>query len=198
MTSRKRKKNSKPESVTQITNSIDLDYDKLALAIVDAHKKIEAEKIKTIEIENEEWRREIGLRDFQGRPFRQIWNTFACLLRLIFLKRKDAKTSHTTYGLIQITTELIFSAIKWLLYVLSIVLYSFAVYSAIKDEWLSFGITLTIGVLIFIFGRLFRIAAFEIEIIKNRDELLTISSAVTSIIAMIIAVVALIMQIVAG
>jgi hypothetical protein len=113
-----------------------------------------------------------------------IRNAACGLYSLITFKRENAKNDHTTFSLLQFATSSLFDVIRLLLYIITIFIV-LAVIQNNKPIWLIYGLGS------FIFARFFRIASFEIDNMKDRQYLIAIFSAITSFLALIIAIIAL-------
>ena len=186
----------KDAGVNHVTNVVNIDYDKLADAIVRAHSRIEEEKSKAHNRDWAEWRLEIGLKDYPKHPIRQFFNSFSSVIRAIFISRSKVRTKRTTYILIQMATEGTFSVLKLLLYVLTTLFGIQAYCYGIEYKWLPMFTSAGMCLSAFMFARLLRLAGFEISNMKDREEILTISSSVASIAAVVLAIVAIILQVV--
>ena len=190
---RKKDRNSADKNITQtyITNQVDIDYDKLADAIVKANQRIEKEHDENYDKEWEVWRASIGVKDCKGNVVRQFINNLACFFRILIMGRKKAKTLNTTYLLIQYFTAKVFSLIKLFFYGFAIVMIVAAIKMTIDGMWIQAIVSMGLSVVLITIAALFRIAGYEIENLKKREEILAISSTVTAIVAAIIALVAL-------
>lgn len=176
------------------------DYKKLAEAIVLAQKEAEAhenkEEDKQAEKQWQEWQNVLGQKKYsKENRFTRIlhrWrNNVVGFFKLMVLPQKEARSDVATLGLIRISLIGVFWCIKWLCYLLTAASIFSSFYSIEGKTW-----TFSIGVLPYafislMFARIIRIAIFEIEKMKDRNYLLSILSAVTALIAMILALVAL-------
>ncbi|MBR4655685.1 MAG: hypothetical protein IKO68_03720 [Oscillospiraceae bacterium] len=192
------KKGAKQKNVVPIQSVVksnEIDYDKLADAIVRANHTIEAEKRERAEKEIEEWRKTIGVRDYPHRPIRQALNNTASVFRMMFIKRDKATTSKATYSLIRVYAEWSFSAVKWLLYIISAILVLYGVNTAIHSDWMRMATHLVYALLTFVMARLFRIAGFEVSNMRDRSEVLAISSTIAAIAALMVAIAALVVEV---
>ena len=100
-----------------------------------------------------------------------------------------------TFSLLQMATSGILEIIKLLFYVIGI-LFIVALATAIKDEIATMGIWIgyiLLSFLTFVLGKMFKIASFEVENMTDRNLLISIFSAITSFVAMMLAIVALFM-----
>lgn len=180
----------------------DIDYDKLAEAIVKAHKKIKAQEEKEAEdkrnTERQEWLKIIGCRDYPDNEkwLRRKWHEFknncAVLKTLFTFKKKDAKTPRLSFELMRLGATAVYGICELLLYMMAV---SFVVYTIIANETAgSIYLSVAYGFITVLFARIIRIARFEIENIKDKEMLNTIFSATMAFIGVVLAVIALIVQ----
>lgn len=174
--------------------NVDIDYDKLAKAIVSAQNQVDEDKVKEQERQTEErlkeWHKIVHYKEYSENSGKikiflyNIRNAACGFYALITFKRKNAKNDSTTFVLLQSATSNLFSAIKWILYVITIFIV-LAVIQNHKPVWLIYGLGS------FTFARIFRVASFEIDNMKDRQYLIAIFSAITSFLALIIAIIVL-------
>lgn len=189
----KKKQNSKPHNYIE-NIYVDIDYDALAKAIVNAQNQADDERTRKNEIQKEEqlkeWHKIVYYKECPNNSGKiktflyNIRNAVCGLYALIIFKRENAKNDHTTFSLLQFATLGLFDAIRFLLYIIT----AFAILAAIRNNELTW---LIWGIGSFIFARFFRIASFEIINMKDRQYLISIFSAITSFLALIIALLAL-------
>ena len=111
--------------------------------------------------------------------------------KIMFLSRKEAQGDKAAFGILQFALALLFSSIRLLLFLLTIGLVVAGIYSFEQKAFAFSLIPLLYALPSIMLGRIFRIAGFEIEKMTDRNYLLSILSAVTAFIAMILALVAL-------
>ena len=187
-------------NVVEKNITIDIDYEKLADAIVTAHKKMQLEKERKKEREHEEWRKVLGINECKDCSNRSgcIYRIRKLLLgiwKLLFLKRKEAKTTFATYVLIGEMMSWILLAFEVILYVFSGFLVLVSVYN-IQEKIIRFNfISLTWAILIWMVARIIRVVSMEISNVKEKEELVTIISAFTALSSLIISIIALFISI---
>lgn len=179
-----------------------LDYEKLAKAICDA--QVSAEKNKQMETEEKrkkaiaDWQKALGLVNYEksDKKYKNFWNSIkngvSVFWNMMTLKRKYAKTDATTFALLGMALNSVFALIKWMLYLVSIVFMASSFYSFDDRKIISFEIAFVFyGVFSFVLARLVRVAQFEVYNMVEREYLMGLLSAVTSFVAVIIALIAL-------
>lgn len=183
-------------SVEHITANI--DYDRLSNAIVSAHNRIESKKRLAEEESTKTWRNNLGWVDYSHernifkRKFLETINWIVVFCRILSTKNKYTSDTYVTDIFLQFLLQLIFSALSVSSFILSIALATHWI-SHFLDSFLSnIFFVIFVGALI-LFGFIARKAAAEIENIRDIQLVISILSAVTSFIAMIIALIALVL-----
>lgn len=184
-------------------SKIEIDYDKLAMAIVKAHQ-ISAENEKTNSLKQEqkskqEWNDIIGYKEYPEnekwflKRIHSIKNNLTIFVKTIFFKKENAKADYITFSLLKMVLSGLVGLIKLIFYIFVVVLLLLTffriedthIYLTFKIEYLSYAFGF------FIIARILRIAVFEVENMKDRTLLMSILSVLISIIAAILALVAL-------
>ena len=176
------------------------DYKKLAEAIVHAQQEAEVlrknEQEKLSGEQQQEWLNALGQKTYKNEncitKILHRWrNNIVAFFKIMFLSRKEAQGDKATFGILQFALALLFSSIRLLLFLLTIGLIVAGIYSFEQKAFAFSFIPLLYALPSIMLGRIFRIAGFEIEKMTDRNYLLSILSAVTALIAMILALVAL-------
>lgn len=199
MKNKKQKQNNKKKQNSVNSNQIIIDSKIMADAIVEAYQIIEKQKVETeIELEKKEkreWQEIMGQKEY---PENEKWylkrfhiarNNFMSIWNLLFFKSKNVRDLRATFSLIQLAVVYIFKLCKWCLYFISFA----ATISAFQNgvENLS---NLAIAFVIWAFARLFRIAAFEVEKVKDGNLLIALFSGCITFVAMVVAIVAIFVE----
>ena len=195
----KKNKNSEKQQNPVNSNQIIVDSKIMADAIVRAYQIIENDKaekaIELEEAEKKEWQEIMGQKEY---PENEKWylkrfhiarNNFMSIWNLLFFKSKNVRDLRATFSLIQLAVVYIFKLCKWCLYFISFA----AVISAFQNgvENLS---NLAIAFVIWAFARLFRIASFEVEKVKDGNLLIALFSGCISFVAMVVAIIAMFVE----
>ena len=200
-----RGKNARETNSSRSTEHItaNIDYDKLSNAIVSAHSRIESKKRLAEEESAKAWRKNLGWADYSHernifkRKFLETINWIVVFCRILSTKNKYTSDTHVTLladccEFLQFLLQLIFSALSVSSFILSIALATHWI-SHFLDSFLSnIFFVIFVGALI-LFGFIARKVAAEIENIRDIQLVISILSAVTSFIAMIIALIALVL-----
>ena len=182
------KKKDKTQVVNHIQNvNIEIDYDKLALAIV---------KAKQIEKENEEaartkalaeWRVSVGYKEHNEKKgllkylFR-FGNRAKVVLNIMFISKKKHIATSPTSAFIQRLTSLFFTLCYWGLTLLAIAfVVAMAYHPNMSFAFTEYFTSALWAVLSFVLSRLFRLMAIEIDQMSNREQVLGVFTAVISV-----------------
>ena len=199
MSKKKKTKNNQQNIPSVIENGFDEKV--LAHEIIRAYealeykKKSEAEKRE--QEKQEEWHKILGKKEY---PENEKWflktvhrkrNEIVTLYKLLFFKQKDIREPRATFVLMSLATMGIFFICRWMLYILVIPI----IIGMFKREInILFGVTISFA--LWIVGRIFRIASFEIDNIRDNNLLIAIFSGAMSFVAVVIAIVAIIVDVV--
>lgn len=193
-------------SIFSRKQSIEIDYDKLADAIIKAQQKADTQTIKNAIIEaNKE---QLAEKENELQKEKEEWiKSFKCketdcifikdlktFFRLFRIKQKDIHTSGIiNKAVIKMALISTYNLIAFVILIVGL----FPTIAVIREHSCkSLWITIPISVLAIVIFRIIRIARFEIENIINENYLLSLFSSITSFIAMVIAIVALFVTII--
>lgn len=195
----KKNKNSEKQKNSVSSNQIIIDDQMMVDAIVKAYQIIEKQKVENeIELEKNEkreWREIMGQKEY---PENEKWylkrlhiarNNWIAIWNLLFFKSKNARDLRATFSLIQLAVVEIFKLCKWCLYFVSFTI----VISALQNGGDSLS-NIAIAIVIWAFARLFRIASFEVEKVKDGNLLIALFSGCISFVAMIIAIITIFIE----
>ena len=179
------------KAVEPMSVNVEIDYGKLAMAIVQA-RHIESQKEQEIiEREKEEWKKSLGYyahEEKEGikRIFFRFFNSIKIFFNLMFFSKKKKVKKSVTSAFMQGITAIFFHAVKFLLWILSIAFIGVMFFHGNK----SFGTLDYIYYAVFAFisftlAGIFRLMAIETEQISERERILGIFTAVMAVIPMI-------------
>lgn len=186
----------KKKDKSQIINNIqelnlEIDYDKLAQAIVKA-KQIEEEnaaKKKTADLE--EWKKILGVNKHEDKKGikKKIYvfcNNVKVFFNLIFFSKKKKVRVSMTGAFMQGITAAFFHLIKVMLWILSLAFISVCIYHGnMVFGLLNYVYYIGFAIIAFMLASIFRLMAIETEQITDRERVLGIFTAVMSVIPMI-------------
>ncbi len=184
---------------------VEIDYDKLAETIVKAQDMIKEKTVKERQQEESEqlmeWQRKIGYIDYPQdekwikKLFHRIKNFFAVLSKILFFKPGYADKPRVSFELMRITIHFMFELYERFLYICTLFLFILFVGATVSSS----SILTCVSFLIFTFvsffiARIIRIAKLETECMNDKDTLNTVFSANMAFIGVILAIVAIIVE----
>lgn len=187
-----KKKKEKAQSINNTQGlKVEIDYDKLAEAIV---------KAKQIEKQNEEqekakklaeWRATIGYKEHDDkkglrRTLFRLCNRIKVIFKIMFILRKKHIETSPTKAFIQSLTYSFFNLVKWVLTLGAICfLVPLFYHPNVEYGCIEYIAIIVCGVVTFILSRIFRLMAIEIDQMNDREQVLGIFTAVISIYSLI-------------
>lgn len=160
----------------------DIDYDRLADAIVKAHERIAKTEAKEKEnqekAEHDEWFNIIGYVEYPENEnlllkiCQSVKNDVAIFKSVITFKAKDAKKPRLSFELIRYGTSSIYGICKVILYLIALFFFSVLIWGVGSNK--AYGL---LSIPIFLFAHIIRIAQLEVENLKDKELLNTIFSA---------------------
>ena len=186
------KKKDKPQVINNIGElNLEIDYDKLAEAIVKA-KQIEEDNLAEKKAADlEEWKRSLGVNKHEDKKGikKKIYvfcNNVKVFFNLIFFSKKKKIQVSTTGAFMQSITATFFHVIKVMLWILSLAFISFCIYHGnMAFGPLNYVYYICFAIIAFLLASIFRLMAIETEQITERERVLGIFTAVMSVIPMI-------------
>ncbi|MBE6768093.1 MAG: hypothetical protein E7549_04185 [Ruminococcaceae bacterium] len=186
------KKKDKPQVINNIQElNLEIDYDKLAQAIVKA-KQIEEENVAEKKAADlEEWKRSLGVNKHEDKKGikKKIYvfcNNVKVFFNLIFFSKKKKVRVSMTGAFMQSTTATFFHVIKVMLWILSLAFISVCVYHGnMAFDLLNYVYYIGFAIVAFMLASIFRLMAIETEQITDRERVLGIFTAVMSVMPMI-------------
>lgn len=186
------KKKDKPQTINNIKElNLEIDYDKLAQAIVKA-KQIEEENLAEKKAADlEEWKRSLGVNKHEDKKGikKKIYvfcNNVKVFFNLILFSKKKKVRVSMTGAFMQSITAAFFHLIKVMLWILSLAFISVCIYHGnMAFSLLNYVYYIGFAIIAFMLASIFRLMAIETEQITDRERVLGIFTAVMSVIPMI-------------
>lgn len=190
--SKKKRKSDDSKNNSQI--NISLDYDKLAEAIVKANKisteKLAEEEKKANETTQKNWLK-LNHLDAEKQP-KKFFQAFWWFIRFPFIKKENILQDKSTFAIIQTVVIGILRLFQIAFFLLGIVSICGVVNMFDFSTWSPYNLAfLAVLFLSLVLYGAFRMSAIEIDKMHDRQMLLSILSAITSFVAMVVAIVAL-------
>ena len=175
----------------EIENKVEIDYDKLAEAIIRAQKLAEENEAKRKEKELSEWRKSIGYKSHSDKKGLKkklfvFCNAIKVFFNLMFFSKKNKLKVSATGAFMQSITASFFNLIKFMLWVLAVAFLSMA----FCHGNIAFGLTdylyyIGFACIAFVLSGIFRLMAIEVEQMSDGERIIGIFTAVLSVVPMI-------------
>ena len=186
------KKKDKPQVINNIQKlNLEIDYDKLAQAIVKAKQIEEENAAKKKAADLEEWKRSLGVNKHEDKKGikKKIYvfcNNVKVFFNLIFFSKKKKVRVSMTGAFMQSITAAFFHLIKVMLWILSLAFISVCIYHGnMAFSLLNYVYYIGFAIIAFMLASIFRLMAIETEQITERERVLGVFTAVMSVIPMI-------------
>lgn len=186
------KKKDKPQIINNIQElNLEIDYDKLAQAIVKAKQFEEENAAKKKAADLEEWKRSLGVNKHEDKKgikkkIYMFCNNVKVFFNLIFFSKKKKVQVSMTGAFMQSITATFFHVIKVMLWILSLAFISVCIYHGnMAFSLLNYVYYIGFAIIAFMLASIFRLMAIETEQITERERVLGVFTAVMSVIPMI-------------
>ena len=169
----------------------EIDYDKLAEAIVKAQQKAKEQQIKEKEQAFIEWRAELGYKEHNDKHGLRkmllvIGNRFIYAFRLMFVSKKRKIETSFSATLLQTLLVDFFKFLKLGTLISSIFFIGFMFYHPdIIFENYDYFVLSGLAIFSFLYSRFFRLISIEIDQMNDKEQLLSLFTAVVTIIPLV-------------
>lgn len=169
----------------------EIDYNKLAEAIVKAQKIEKEQQIKEKEQAFIEWRNSLGYKEYSNKnkitkKFLTFGNRIKVSFKLMFLSKNQK--IETSFSAIFLQTLLMgfFNFLKHATLISSILFIGFMFYHPEIDfEKYHYIVLSCLAILSFLYSRFFRLISIEIDQMNDKEQLLSLFTAVVAIIPLV-------------
>ena len=192
------KKKEKPQVINNIQElNLEIDYDKLAEAIVKAKQIEEENATKKKAEELAAWRKSIGINNHDDKKgiikiVSVFFNRLKVSTKIIFYPKKKKLYNSMTGAFMQGISTAFFNLIKWFLWLLSAAfILSIFLHGEVEFTILDYITCVGRAILAFVVAGIFRLMAIETEQLTDRERILGIFTAVVAVIPMIESIVSL-------
>ena len=186
------KKKDKSQVINNIKElNLEINYDKLAQAIVKAKQIEEENAAKKKAADLEEWKKSLGVNKHEDKKGikKKIYvfcNNVKVFFNIIFFSKKKKVRVSMTGAFMQSITAAFFHIIKVMLWILSLAFIGVCVYHGnMAFGFLNYVYYIGFAIIAFMLASIFRLMAIETEQITERERVLGIFTAVMSVIPMI-------------
>lgn len=179
-------------TVEKIESNIELDYSKLAQAVLDAEQMRQQAEENLAEEKRQEILKQrveaLGEKDFSYiknwfvRNLRTALNKLAVFIHLLFVPKEIAKNISAVDSLFRAATSGLFFIIRIVLYVITAVL----LYLLVTELNLVYFLY---GIAAFVSAQIFRIAQIEVDYMKDREYLMAIFASIIAIVSLAVTII---------
>lgn len=198
-------------SIFNRKQSVEIDYDKLADAIVKAQQKADTQTIKNAIIEakkkiekqeqirnnqkHNEWLESIGINDNDSEK-KKNWKIFK---KLMVIKEGEIMPGNANSVLLKIITSVLYIFTECVLYLLSVIIFGISLGLFFTHIYLSWKICfficlILLSVLFILIARVVRLARFEINELNDKVNLTSIFTSLTGFFALLVAIITVIIS----
>lgn len=177
----------------EINNTVEIDYRKLAAAIIEAQTIVDNEKIKLqiTQVEDATKKRNeiLGVKDYSDerrwlvKKWKEFVNSIVFFFKTIFIKKKDAQYLSGINMLFRGLIIIFFAFIRYGLYAMAVY---FIWYGIANNKYVTHGVY---ALAAFLYAQLFRLVQFEVERMKDREYLMAIFAAIVSVLSLVISII---------
>lgn len=188
----KQKGQAKTESV-KAENVATIEDERISKIIVNALTEYDKQKQEKAKFENEAKlkadEKRLGINGNKGK--------IRAVLKILLRPKKYAKNMNAGAGLVRVALYAIYKIVEWIVGVCAILFIAviplqYCIPSVVPMKWYLSVVSGVWGITLLLLSRMFRIAAIEVDEVKDNNYLFGLFTAVTSIISAIISIIALV------
>ena len=188
----KQKSQIKVENVKSDTLMV-IDDERITKIIVNALTEYDKQKLEAAKVEKEKEREtaeaKLGEKGNKGK--------FRAVLKILFRPKKYAKNMNAGAGLVRVALYAFYKLVEWITLIcailfLAVIPLQYCIPSVVPMKWYLSVVSGVWGITLLLLSRMFRIAAIEVDEVKDNNYLFGLFTAVTSIVSAIISIIALV------
>lgn len=188
----KQKGQAKTESV-KAENVATIEDERISKIIVNALTEYDKQKQEKAKFENEAKlkadEKRLGINGNKGK--------FRAVLKILFRPKKYAKNMNAGTALVKLALQGFYKIVEWITLIcailfLAVIPLQYCIPSVVPMKWYLSVVSGVWGITLFLLSRMFRIAAIEVDEVKDNNYLFGLFTAVTSIVSAIISIIALV------
>lgn len=188
----KQKGQAKTESV-KAENVATIENERIAKIIVSALTEYDRQKQEATKAEEERIRKanekRLGINGNKGK--------FRAVLKILFRPKKYAKNMNAGAGLVRVALYAFYKLVELITLIcailfLAVIPLQYCISSVVPMKWYLSVVSGVWGITLLLLSRMFRIAAIEVDEVKDNNYLFGLFTAVTSIVSAIISIIALV------
>lgn len=189
---RKQKSQIKVEDVKADT-LMPIDDERITKIIVNALAEYDRQKQKAAKEEAEKERKtaeaKLGIKGNKGK--------FRAVLKILFRPKKYAKNMNAGVGLVRVALYTFYKLVELIvglcaILFIAVIPLQYCIPSVVPMKWYLNVVSGVWGITLLLLSRMFRIAAIEVDEVKDNNYLFGLFTAVTSIVSAIVSIIALV------
>ena len=188
----KQKEQAKTESV-KAENVATIEDERISKIIVNALTEYDKQKQEKAKFENEAKlkadEKRLGINGNKGK--------FRAVLKILFRPKKYAKNINAGAGLVRVALYAFYKLVELIvglcaILFITVIPLQYCIPSVVPMKWYLSVVSGVWGITLLLLSRMFRIAAIEVDEVKDNNYLFGLFTAVTSIVSAIISIIALV------
>ena len=188
----KQKGQAKTESV-KAESVATIEDERTAKIIVSALTEYDRQKQEVAKAEEERNRKDdekrLGINGNKGK--------FRAVLKILFRPKKYAKNMNAGTALVKLALQGFYKIVEWITLIcailfLAVIPLQYCIPSVVPMKWYLSVVSGVWGITLLLLSRMFRIAAIEVDEVKDNNYLFGLFTAVTSIVSAIVSIIALV------
>lgn len=188
----KQKGQAKTESV-KAENVATIEDERISKIIVNALTEYDKQKQEKAKFENEAKlkadEKRLGINGNKGK--------FRAVLKILFRPKKYAKNMNAGTALVKLALQGFYKIVEWITLIcailfLAVIPLQYCIPSVVPMKWYLSVVSGVWGITLLLLSRMFRIAAIEVDEVKDNNYLFGLFTAVTSIVSAIVSIIALV------
>ena len=188
----KQRNQNKVENV-KIDTLTTLDDERITKIIVNALTEYDKQKHEAAKVEKEKEREtaeaKLGIKGNKGK--------FRAVLKILFRPKKYAKNMNAGAGLVRVALYAFYKLVELITLIcailfLAVIPLQYCIPSVVPMKWYLSVVSGVWGITLLLLSRMFRIAAIEVDEVKDNNYLFGLFTAVTSIVSAIVSIIALV------
>lgn len=191
--SKQKQRNQNKVGNVKIDTLTTLDDERITKIIVNALTEYDKQKQETAKVEKEKERKaaeaKLGIKGNKGK--------FRAVLKILFRPKKYAKNMNAGAGLVRVALYAFYKLVELITLIcailfLAVIPLQYCIPSVVPMKWYLSVVSGVWGITLLLLSRMFRIAAIEVDEVKDNNYLFGLFTAVTSIVSAIISIIALV------
>lgn len=191
--SKQKQRNQNKVGNVKIDTLTTLDDERITKIIVNALTEYDKQKQEAAKVEKEKEREtaeaKLGIKGNKGK--------FRAVLKILLRPKKYAKNMNAGVGLVRVALYAFYKLVELITLIcailfLAVIPLQYCIPSVVPMKWYLSVVSGVWGLMLLLLSRMFRIAAIEVDEVKDNNYLFGLFTAVTSIVSAIVSIIALV------